>query len=89
VALLPAGAAPRRTDIIARLRARGVETTIGTYHLPLTAWFRRRGGYRPGQFPVTDDVAARALALPLHSGIREEDVAVVARELATVLREVA
>jgi dTDP-4-amino-4,6-dideoxygalactose transaminase len=48
------------------LRERGVETTIGTYHMPLTTYFRDRGGHNPGDFPVTDDVAARALTLPLH-----------------------
>jgi perosamine synthetase len=65
VALLPVGVAARRADIIAALKQRGIETTIGTYHMPLITYFRKKYGYKPGDFPVTDDVAARALSLPL------------------------
>jgi dTDP-4-amino-4,6-dideoxygalactose transaminase len=78
-----------RDRVIARMRALGVETTIGTYHQPLTTWFRHAGGYRPGDFPVTDDVAARALALPIHSALTQADVTVVADRLALALREAA
>ena len=89
VILLPASAASRRAEIISRLREREVETTIGTYHQPLTTWFRGRGGHRVGDFPVTDDIAARALALPMHSSIGRSEVEVVARELGMALKEVA
>ncbi len=66
VALLPNDVAPHRAEIISTLKTRGIETTIGTYHMPLTTYYRTRGGYEPGQFPVTDNVAARAISLPLH-----------------------
>ncbi|HEX8723393.1 MAG TPA: DegT/DnrJ/EryC1/StrS family aminotransferase [Pyrinomonadaceae bacterium] len=81
VVLLPREAAPRRAEIIAALKARGVETTIGTYHMPLTSYFRGRGGFAPGDFPVTDDVAARALSLPLFEGITAEEQEAVASAL--------
>lgn len=84
VVLLPRGA--RRNDAVAALRQAGIETTIGTHHQPLTSYFRARGGHRPGDFPVTDDVAARALALPLHSAITRSDVDRVARALTRLLR---
>lgn len=65
--------APRRTAIIAALRVRGVETTIGTYHLPLLTYFRRTLGHIPGDHPVSEDVATRALALPLHFSLRDDE----------------
>lgn len=71
VVLLPADAAPRRAAIVAALREQGIETTIGTYHMPLTTFFRDRYGFRPGDFSVTDSVAARAMSLPLFEGITE------------------
>jgi dTDP-4-amino-4,6-dideoxygalactose transaminase len=86
VVLLPPGAADRRAAIIARLKADGVESNIGTHHLPLTSWCRARRGYKPGDFPVTDDVARRALALPMHSGLGRDDVTRVADRLAAALR---
>jgi perosamine synthetase len=65
VTLLPAQVGPKRPEIIRGLRERGVEATIGTYHIPLTTYYRGRLGVRVGDFPVTDDVAMRALSLPL------------------------
>ena len=73
VVLLSSEAATRRADIIVELRSRGIEAAIGTHHIPLTTYFRSQFGYRPGDFPVTDDVAARAMALPLHSRLTNDD----------------
>jgi len=85
VVLLPCDLAPRRASLIATLRGRGVETTIGTHHLPLTTYFRQRYRYRPGDFPVTDDVFSRALTLPLHTGLAESDQVTVAEALRAAL----
>jgi perosamine synthetase len=84
VVLLPAGAAPQRATVIAELRARGIETTLGTYHMPLIPFFAARG-HRPGDFPVTDDVAARALSLPLSTAMDDGDPANVVAALVEVL----
>jgi dTDP-4-amino-4,6-dideoxygalactose transaminase len=84
VVLLPRHAAARRGQIIQTLRSRGIETTIGTYHMPLTTWFRNRGRFQAGDFPRTDDVAARALSLPLFESIEESEQ----REVVSALRSV-
>ncbi|HET7040995.1 MAG TPA: DegT/DnrJ/EryC1/StrS family aminotransferase, partial [Gemmatimonadales bacterium] len=81
VLLLPKEAAPRRAALIAGLRARGVEAQIGTHHQPLTRWFKASGEHRVGEFPVTDDVAARALSLPMHASVSAEDVTYVVAQL--------
>jgi perosamine synthetase len=86
VALLPQKVAPRRTEIIAALKAQGIETTIGTYHLPLTTYFRNRGGYAVGDFPVTDDVAARAISLPMFEGLEFAQQERVVAELMQLVR---
>jgi perosamine synthetase len=85
VVLLPRAAAPRRPEIVTRLRERGVEATIGTHHIPLITFYRRQGGYQPGDFPGTDDLAARAVALPMHHALTREDAATVAEALAAAL----
>jgi dTDP-4-amino-4,6-dideoxygalactose transaminase len=86
VALLPQKVSPRRPEIIAALKAQGIETTIGTYHLPLTTYFRNRGGYSTGDFPVTDDVAARAISLPLFEALTSEQQEQVATELLQLVK---
>jgi dTDP-4-amino-4,6-dideoxygalactose transaminase len=81
VTLLPKELAPRRAEIIKTLRERGIETTIGTYHMPMTTYFRSKYGFREGDFPVTDDVFARAFTLPLHDQMTDADQEKVVHEL--------
>jgi perosamine synthetase len=81
VVLVPTRLASRRTEIIGTLRQHGVEATIGTYHLPLTTYFRQQGGYAIGDFPVTDDVATRAISLPMFEGLTLAQQEQVANEL--------
>jgi perosamine synthetase len=73
VCLLPKDAAPRRSEMIRNLREQGVETTIGTWHMPLPSYCRKRYGYKPGDFLVTDEVFARALPLPMYEGLTPGD----------------
>jgi dTDP-4-amino-4,6-dideoxygalactose transaminase len=47
--------------------------TIGTWHIPMTTYYRNRYGFKIGDFPVTDQVFARSLTLPLYEGISEDD----------------
>ncbi|MBX3191391.1 MAG: DegT/DnrJ/EryC1/StrS family aminotransferase [Labilithrix sp.] len=79
VVLLPKEA-PRAT-IIAKMRERGVETTIGTWHMPLTSFYKARYGHRPGEFPATDDVFARSMTLPLYESMTDAQIAEVAQAL--------
>jgi perosamine synthetase len=85
VALLPTWAANKRAEIIHELKARGIETTIGTYHLPMTTFFSQRGGFKRGDFPITDDVSARAISLPMFVGLRPEEQASVISEVEEIL----
>jgi dTDP-4-amino-4,6-dideoxygalactose transaminase len=87
VPLLPENAAPRRSDLIRHLKDRGIETTIGTWHIPLTSYFQRRYGYRTGDFPVTDQVFARALTLPLFEQLQGKQQNVVVGQLLEALQE--
>jgi perosamine synthetase len=86
VTLLPREVSTRRASIIAALLDRGIETTIGTYHLPLTTYFRERGGFRAGHFPVTDDIAARAMSLPMSEVLTEDQQIRIVSELEELVR---
>jgi dTDP-4-amino-4,6-dideoxygalactose transaminase len=87
VVRLPSEATPRRDRVIASLRATGVEATIGTYHLPLTTYWRRVGGFAPGNFPGADDVASRTIALPLHTRLTEDEQVAVVDALSRALMD--
>lgn len=83
VTLLPAEV--DRDGVIVRLRGEGIETQIGTWHMPLASYYRARYGYRPGDFPVTDSVFVRSLTLPLHPAITAEEQARVVERLLAAL----
>ena len=49
------------------------------------SFYRERFGHRPGEFPVTEDVAERSVALPFFPALSEGQVARVAEALEHVL----
>jgi perosamine synthetase len=75
-----------RERVVAALRERGVQSKPYLPAIHLMAFYRERFGYREGQFPVCEDVAARSLALPFFPAMTEAQVERVARVLRTVLR---
>jgi perosamine synthetase len=88
VVLLPEGAAPHRTEIIRKLKEQGIETNIGTWHMPLTTFFRTQYGYRADNFPVSSNVFERALTLPLHEFLTQDEQNVVINQLKTLVKTV-
>jgi perosamine synthetase len=87
VVLLPRLVSKKRQMIIQLLKNKGIETTIGTWHMPLTTYFRSRYGYQPGDFPATDDVFDRSLTLPLHEHISQEEQEFVIHELTSIVQK--
>jgi dTDP-4-amino-4,6-dideoxygalactose transaminase len=69
------------------LKQRGVESGIGTYHLPLTTYWRRTLGFKAGDYPGTDEAASRALALPLHTALSPDDQRRIAGEVQAALHQ--
>ncbi len=86
VALLAIDLAQKRDELIRQLRADGIETTIGTWHIPLTTYYRNRYGFHRGTFPHADDVFDKALTLPLHEQISCSEQETVICGLAGTLR---
>lgn len=75
-----------RDAIIARLRECGVESTLGTYAMHAEPAFVRACGTVPGELPASAMLAERTLALPLHQGLRDADMVLVAEALAAATR---
>ncbi|MCC7000014.1 MAG: DegT/DnrJ/EryC1/StrS family aminotransferase [Deltaproteobacteria bacterium] len=74
VTLLPAALAARRVDIMASMKAQGIETAIGTYSMPSTAYFQAR--YQVS-LPQALDIASRSLSLPLFEALTAAEQAAV------------
>jgi dTDP-4-amino-4,6-dideoxygalactose transaminase len=75
-----------RDAVIARMRERGVETTLGTYAMHSQPYFQRAFGYRPGDLPVSNRLFRQTLTLPLYPQMTEGDLSLVAESLKASLR---
>jgi dTDP-4-amino-4,6-dideoxygalactose transaminase len=71
----------RRDEVLAALRAQGIEAQIGTYALPLLAAYRDQG-----EFAGARRAFERALALPFHTRLTDGDLDRVAESLTRAVR---
>ena len=70
-----------RDAVLAQLRRRGIGCRNYFVPIHLQGYMRERFGFREGQFPVTEAVAARSIALPFHNRVGEAEIAAVAGAL--------
>ncbi len=75
----------QREEIARKLEERGIP--VRPYFLPihLQPYLVERFGYRQGDYPITEDLGARGLALPFSGVMTEEQVEMVCRTLQSVL----
>ncbi len=74
-----------RDRVIEGLRGRGIQ--CGKYFSPihLQPFYRELFDYKPGDFPVTESVAARTIALPFYNTLTEEQIDYIVTALKAVL----
>jgi dTDP-4-amino-4,6-dideoxygalactose transaminase len=75
-----------RDKVIARLADEGVPARPYFAPLHLQPFMVERFGYQAGDFPVTEDLGRRGMALPFSSVMTEEQVKLVCEVLEKVLR---
>ncbi len=74
-----------RNNLIASLRERGIGCSNYFAPIHLQPFYQQEFGYRRGDFPVCERVAARTIALPFHNGMAESDVDRVCDSLKSLL----
>ena len=76
-----------RDALIPRLDERGVPARPYFQPIHLQPFYRSEFGFGPGDFPVTERVAASTLAIPFSSRLTEDEVGYVAEMLAEAVAE--
>jgi perosamine synthetase len=76
---------PARDDVVKSMRERDIATKPYLPAIHLMSYYRDVHGYREGQFPVTEDVAARSIALPFFPQLTQGEVEQVCKTLREVL----
>ena len=74
-----------RAAMIEKLRARGIGCSNYFAPIHLQAFYKRQFGYKPGDFPVCERVAARTIALPFHNHLSESEVDKVCETVRSLL----
>ena len=76
-----------RDGLIERLAALGIPSRPYFAPIHLQPFYRATFGYKPGDFPVTERVAASTLALPFSSRLTDDEVAYVSDALVEVVQD--
>ena len=79
---------PARTDRDATVRALreiGIQSKPYLPAIHLMSYYREAFGYRPGEFPVCEDIAERSLALPFFPALTQRQIERVSAALGDVL----
>lgn len=76
-----------RDVLAARLKERGVPVRPYFTPIHLQPYMVERFGYQPGDFPVTEDLGRRGLAIPFSGVMTEAQIAYVADSLRQALRQ--
>ncbi len=63
-----------RDRILEGLRAAGIQCSNYFTPIHLQPFYREKFGFKPGDFPVTEALSARTVALPFHCRITDTDV---------------
>jgi dTDP-4-amino-4,6-dideoxygalactose transaminase len=74
-----------RDAVIDALKARGIQATFHFVPLHSSPYGQNQLGYRPGDLPVTEGVAASLIRLPLHTHLSETDVDFILGQLEDIL----
>jgi dTDP-4-amino-4,6-dideoxygalactose transaminase len=77
-----------RDRVIAAMRKRDIETTLGTYALHAQPFFQRAYGYTPGNLPNSYKLFRQSLTLPLYPGMTKDDLECIVTTLSDSIAEV-
>ena len=75
----------RRDEILEKLRAHGIGCNVYFPPIHLQEFYQKDLGYKPGDFPITEALSARTMALPFYNHLSEADVDFVVKTLKSLL----
>ncbi len=86
-AVLPRDGSIDRDRVVAELKSQGVGSSVHyPCAVPLMAYYRDQYGYRDGQFPVAEWLAAETISLPVGPHLQDDDPEYIAAAMLSALR---
>jgi len=75
-----------RDRTLQSLRERGIGCSDYFQPIHLQPFYRERFGYKEGDFPITEGIASRTIALPFYNNLTEEQIEYVVSNLNDILK---
>jgi len=75
----------KRDRILERMRQQGIQVSDYFPPVHLQPCLADRYGYKPGDFPIAEDIGARTIALPFHNHLTQDEAALVCGTLRGIL----
>jgi dTDP-4-amino-4,6-dideoxygalactose transaminase len=86
-AILPRDGSMDRDPIVQGLKERGIGTSVHyPSAVPLMSYYAGKYGYRAGQFPVAEWIAAQTISLPVGPHLAEGDAEYIGRNFVELFR---
>ena len=87
-AILDGDAGKRRDEVVKRLNAAGVGTSVYYPHpVPRLRYYREKYGYDRARFPNAERISDQCIALPVGPHVGQEDMDYIAQAFAQALKE--
>jgi len=77
----------KRDEIIRLLEKEGISAKPYFPSIHLFSFYRKQFGFKAGDFPVSESVSNKALALPFYIGLTQEDVQFIGNKLISLIGE--
>lgn len=78
--------ASKRDEMLQRLSADGIGVAVNYQPVHLMWYYRQKYGYKGGEYPVSENIGASTITLPMYSKLTEEEVALVANTVLKVIK---
>jgi len=77
-----------RDAILEQLKEKGIGCSNYFSPIHLQSLYRKLFGYKEGDFPVTEKVSQRTIALPFFNNLKEEEIDYVCENLINIVRNI-
>jgi len=74
-----------RDEVLAKLKEKGIGCSNYFSPIHLQPFYRKMFGYREGDFPVTERISERTIALPFYNKLREEQIDYICENLKNII----
>ena len=79
---------PRKRDsLLHGLQKKGVGVAVNYRSVHLLSYYRKKFGYKNGDFPAAEDIGNRTISLPLYPGLKDAEIKYVIKTVINVVRE--